>query len=422
MNTNRLQQLLRFGMSPNNPAVQQQYQTLRDQDYPLDDPVMLQANPGLAEILAQAAMPAMPNSPVQPQGQAQSFDLGQLLQWAQLPPVQAPQPASPSPYQFSNTFGNLGQMLLGNAPAAPATATPVVPTPDVAMQSQQQLPPTPEQRPQAQMQAPAVSAPQMQLPPTPTGTPDLGQALGATPDQILLDLVGQPQPQAQAQERSFMDKLSSPEFLTYLQDVLMGIASESNWGQGIVSGIRQNEGRAVAANQAETNNLLLQSKLGLNQSEMNRNNASAADSVASASTRGANAKLESEKTVAETARIRAQTLLAEAQTKAAGNPDGMNTKEYARLYTDLRKAFADSDVLLPQGSEDTLFSPDFRAREALNKTGDARIVPLTGETDRLLTQSKEQFQAGTLSEEEFASRLQRAMAVHGSEAIRKYLQ
>ena len=394
------------------------YSQLAQQDVPLDDPRMLAANPQLAALL-------LGQQDRQPSG-GEMF--GQAMRQGA---ASVGSFGSHVGNQFNNlmadTVGGLLYGLLGPADlSAPAPAATQAPAAVPAQQAPAPAPVSAQQVPA--QQAPMAQAPRVAQAPV----PQMQAPMAAQPADILASLLQAPAAaqqaptptqaptQAQAPE-GILQKLSSPQFLTLLQDVLTNTAMDPNWASGMARGVQANASRPAEQQKRELEALLLNSTLGLNQAKANESNAAAVRAVMENSGRGT--QLNEAKTQAEINKINSEAKLAEIRAKYAGSERAFTDQNYTTAYSDLSKTVSEGDVLGEASPEDALWSADFRTREKLNMLGGqvSRPVPMSQETRQVLLDSQKAYAAGELSKEEYASRIMRAQTVHGSDAIRKYL-
>ncbi len=440
---------------------------------PLDDPTMLRANPGLAATLAsvpqaapQAAPAINPNQAWEMPAQGQAMQkpsggatLGDMLML--MAPTVNPALGGPSGQNVLNNLfqsGNkpMGEQIGSNVRAAGAgfangvgqakdiASRAAVDTlgaflygllgpadiqaqaPAVQQATPQPAPAMPQQAPVAIQPAPVAQQAAPQAAPVQAKAPGqvapVSQGNVASSTDIVNALTQVPTEQASATKFQQTPAYQRPEFLTYLGDVLNGVAMNDNWAQGIAQGNVRYEQRGQEAAQRQAQNVMSQAQLAKLMSETNKNNTDATVSRAKAMKESDPNNLENQKTQAEIARIKAEQRLAEVRANYVGQEKQFTDANYATAYADVLKAEQEAYMMDPENSAYT-FGPDFAARYKLNTISPnvARFYPMDGKTKQVLDSSMQQLQKGEITKEEFDSRLYQVQFVHGPESIRKYI-
>lgn len=351
------------------------------------------------------------------------------------------QPA-PQPQQSSLPANFADQLMALLNPQTAQMAAPVVPAAaplamvqpmanvfaalqNMQMPAAQAQPASPMAQPAASPQ-PVAAAPQpSQMPPTPT----------ASPQDIIGALIGNEAPaQAPVEDPSWYQR---PQFMQYISDVLLGVASNPNWAQGIAQGIGTYDQRGVTAAQRQLDMQRFGLEKQKTEAEVLRAQSAAARDLAGADKDQASADLtridaqtademnrqQIEVEKARVAQLKADAAYKRAQQQAQATTDEFTDKNYATAYAQILDAESKLAEIASEDDPTYLFGADFATREKLNTISEkvARYTQMTGQTKAVLTKSKQQMEEGTLSRDEYLSRLQRASTVHGPDAIRSFL-
>lgn len=425
---------------------QKKYNYLLAQGVPLDDPQMLALNPVMAELL----QPQVPVGTSQPTSNIIDGIVG-----ASQP---APQPARP----FAEQLGAVSQVpaegirsIMGILSQLPEQAMGGLnsgiadflygltgdPRVDGVVGATQQQSPPAMPVPETVTAQPPVIAPQQpvatrQPAPVPMQAPAPQNApQAASVADIASVLLAQPQQQqqlpptpAKTVDGSDQQWYQNEKGMAWLADVLAGAAMGPNIWQGAVQGNMTSQQRQQQQMLAMQDAFFKQQQLNLEGKKANStidlNSANATKAREETSRMGVNDELEGRKTQAEIAKIKAETSLAQAKALAERDPDSVSVKEYNRLLVDLRGNLAEESVLMEEGSEEGYWSPDYRARIALNQTAPqvARYIPLNAEIKARLAESKKALDEGTLDTNVYKSRVQQAALLASPDSVLQYIQ
>lgn len=374
---------------------------LGQQGIPMDAPASLMANPEMARLLAEVAGTLPMDSPAYLNANP---TMAQLLS------------SGPAPIDAT----------VGATTMRPTTQTPALPMGGNANVLPQQVKPAvaPASAPTQGINAEAAQALMAEM----LASQGQGQA---SPQDINMALTGGP---ANAQEIALA--LQGPatagetpwyqnrQGMDFVADVLAGIAAGPNWVQGSVAGADLNEQRTLMRQQQMMQRQAAALESAKTMSDIESNSARATRDRAEAANVGKVDPLEQKKTEAEIKRIQAETKLAQYKAVSEANPDQVNVKDYNRLLVDLRGALAEGDALTDEGSEELFWSPDYRARIALNQTAPqaARYIPISADVKARIKESRDALNAGTLSRDQYNQRVQQAAHLSGPDAILDYIK